>query len=226
MSAKAHPSTHNRTVIIQSVRTPLAFFTLTILVMEVMFGLVASTSSGSDKTYLIFAMMGLVVLLVSVVAFLTNSHTSELLGAVPTVKSGARPRQSWRPALIHHVSLPVHDLPASIAFYGSELGLPQIPPDPLTFGLEVAWFELPGGQQLHLLKNTDAKVPGKIDRESVWAEAHFAIRVGDVRKARERLVKCHKLYVNVNVGFDRYPHFYILDPDGHVVEVNEFPTQS
>lgn len=58
----------NRVDIIQTVRTPLGFFTLVVLVVEVILGVTANFSQGTDRTYLIVGMLFLIFLLVIIVA--------------------------------------------------------------------------------------------------------------------------------------------------------------
>ncbi len=60
-----------RVNIIQTVQTPLGFFTLVLLVVEVIFGTIASLSQGLDRTYLVVGMIFLMFFLVGIVAFLT-----------------------------------------------------------------------------------------------------------------------------------------------------------
>jgi hypothetical protein len=54
----------SRIDIIQTVRTPLGFFTLAVLIVETVLGFVASLSQGIDRTYLIVGMLFLIFLLV------------------------------------------------------------------------------------------------------------------------------------------------------------------
>lgn len=128
---------------------------------------------------------------------------------------------------IHHVSLPVRDLERSTAFYVNEIGLSRIPPKDISFGVEVAWFQLPGGQQLHLLVSPDATYRNPATaREKVWNDCHFAIRVETLSEVSRRLEKHNReTYVHPKVNADRYPHFYVLDPDDHVIEINITPPE-
>ena len=66
-------STQNRVGIIQSIQTPLGFFVLVVLVVEVVFGIVASLREGPDRTYLVVGMIALMFFVVTVVAFLAYS---------------------------------------------------------------------------------------------------------------------------------------------------------
>lgn len=58
----------NRVDIIQAVRTPLGFFSLVVLVVEVILGVTANFSQGIDRTYLIVGMLILIFFLVIIVA--------------------------------------------------------------------------------------------------------------------------------------------------------------
>jgi hypothetical protein len=66
--------------IINLVKTPLNFFVLVILIVEVVFGISASISSGSDKTYLIVGMLILIFLLVLIVAGMAFFRPASLYG--------------------------------------------------------------------------------------------------------------------------------------------------
>src|SRR3712207_4544637 len=75
---------------------------------------------------------------------------------------------------IDHVSVLITDLGRSRHFYRDVLGLKEIA-KPRTFDFKVIWFDL-GNQQLHLLFK---------DRPDTVSPRHFALRVKDVRAARE-----------------------------------------
>ncbi len=69
--------------IIQAVRTPLGFFTLAVLVVEVILGIVANRSEGPDRTYLVIGMLVLMFLLVLIVAGLAVFRPEALSGSRP-----------------------------------------------------------------------------------------------------------------------------------------------
>jgi len=73
----------NRLDVIQTVKTPLGFFTLTVLVVEVILGISANFSQGTDRTYLIIGMLGLIFLLVIIVAGLAIFRPEALSGKRP-----------------------------------------------------------------------------------------------------------------------------------------------
>ena len=70
-------SSESRTSLIQSVKTPLGFFTLAVLVTEVLLGLLAPKASGGDFTILVISMIVLMFVLVGIVAYisLTKPYT-------------------------------------------------------------------------------------------------------------------------------------------------------
>jgi hypothetical protein len=91
VAAKNSPdsSDPDRAKIIETVRTPLGFFALIVLVVEVIFGLVAGFSQGPDRTYLIGAMIALICLLVAIVAGLAVFRPEALRGKRPAIKTSA-----------------------------------------------------------------------------------------------------------------------------------------
>jgi hypothetical protein len=71
--------------IIGAVKTPLGFFVLVVLLVEVIFGITASMSSGSDRTYLIIGMLILIFALVFIVAIMAFYRPTSLYGIpIPT----------------------------------------------------------------------------------------------------------------------------------------------
>ena len=127
--------------------------------------------------------------------------------------------------VLHHVSIITANLERSLAFYRDVLGLIQIDRPPFDIG--GVWLAC-GSSQLHLVDYPAGTYRGKstIDNN----DNHFALRVIDfeetlhllngkgfredlpVGDAKRLLVKRTRL-----AGF---PQVYLLDPDGHVVEIN------
>jgi hypothetical protein len=70
MSPHNKPQRFDRVAIIQAIQTPLGFFVLVVLVVEVVFGIIAGLQSGPDRTYLVVGMILLMFFVVAVVAFL------------------------------------------------------------------------------------------------------------------------------------------------------------
>jgi len=83
MESKDNSRQPNRVSIIQTVRTPLGFFTLTVLVVEVILGIAANFSQGLDGSCLIVSMIALIFLLVAIVAGFAVFRPEALSGKRP-----------------------------------------------------------------------------------------------------------------------------------------------
>src|SRR5258708_17937113 len=81
--AKSHVS---RVEIIRTVQTPLGFFVLVVLVVEVIFGVIAGASQGGERVYLIAGMTVLIFLLVGLVAFMAIWRPESLQGIRPKLE--------------------------------------------------------------------------------------------------------------------------------------------
>lgn len=90
MTVKDEKDKESRVDIIRTVQTPLGFFVLVVLVIELVFGLTANFSQGADRTYLVVGMIFLTFFLVGLVAFLAYKRPESLQGIRPT-KSEASP---------------------------------------------------------------------------------------------------------------------------------------
>ena len=125
---------------------------------------------------------------------------------------------------IHHVSLPVTDLPRAKAFYGGVLELPEIARPPLDF--PGAWYQL-GDRQLHLSvgdRSTFRNGKGVDSRD-----IHFAVRVPSFRQALEHLEakgygadasdELRRLRANPH-SRGGFPQIHLLDPDRNLIEIN------
>lgn len=88
--------------------------------------------------------------------------------------------------------------------------------------MDGAWFQLPDGQQLHLLVSPSSTFRSDTDAQrEVWNDCHFAVRVKDLNAVFRRLdARKAFLFTHAHVSAREYPHFYTLDPDNHVIEVN------
>jgi hypothetical protein len=71
--------------IIETVQTPLGFFTLVVLVVELVLGGNVYSSQGADRTYLVLGMLALIFLLVIIVAGLAIFRPEALSGKRPGV---------------------------------------------------------------------------------------------------------------------------------------------
>ena len=109
---------------------------------------------------------------------------------------------------VHHVSLNVDDLDASLAFYVDQLGLEVLPrPD---FGFPGAWLRS-GPQELHLMEVEEHVAP---------QGQHFAFRVSDLDATKETL---EKQGIEVSKIFDlpNGRQAFMKDPAGNMLELNE-----
>ncbi len=80
MESKSTNNQSNRVRIIETVQTPLGFFTLTVLVVEVILGLVVNFNQEPDRTYLIIGMLILIFLLIVIVSAFTYLNPEALTG--------------------------------------------------------------------------------------------------------------------------------------------------
>ncbi len=116
---------------------------------------------------------------------------------------------------LHHVTIPVRDLERSKRFYGGLLGLEEIERPP--FGFPGAWYSL-GDGQLHLI--ADGGGTFRQDARIESRDAHFAIRVESFERALE-LLRSEGMEAKVDRhSVTGFPQLYIVDPDGHVIEIN------
>lgn len=130
----------------------------------------------------------------------------------------------WCPLYLHHVSLPVRDLQRSVAFYRDMLGLREVVRLPY-LGVGGAWFKLASGQQLHLLENADGTFR-KDEQRMDYRDVHFAVRVRDLNRIHDYLrSKGYDLGGDAELAIPRYHAYYVLDPDGHVIEINTHNTE-
>jgi catechol 2,3-dioxygenase-like lactoylglutathione lyase family enzyme len=146
-------------------------------------------------------------------------------------------QKPWYAQQVHHVSVPVTNLEESCRFYRHKLGLRQVDrPEYVPF--TGVWFLLPSGQHLHLLQNEkgtfrsgyDKDKSGKFRRDQIRnvtvdeiRDTHFALRVNDLKAARDslRAAGCIVQGADEDQIMLRYHAYYVLDPDGHVIELNE-----
>jgi catechol 2,3-dioxygenase-like lactoylglutathione lyase family enzyme len=126
----------------------------------------------------------------------------------------------------HHFQVTVSDLEKSRAFYGGFLGLRELKrPE---FAFPGAWFELAGGQELHIVRVPDPlwRAPKVME----IYETHIALRVPSFRGAVEKLHAAgfhedlpddHPLKIVIKRQSPTgYPQVYFFDPDRHLLEWN------
>ena len=83
-SEKEKPVLQNRAQIIETVQTPLGFFVLVVLVVEVILGIVAGFSEPTAQTISIYGMLALIASLILIVSFLAYKRPEALKGIRPT----------------------------------------------------------------------------------------------------------------------------------------------
>lgn len=65
---------------VEAIKTPLGFFSLAVLVVEALLGSLALASSGFDRTFLLYAIVGILVLIVVLVAAIAIRWPEALWG--------------------------------------------------------------------------------------------------------------------------------------------------
>jgi catechol 2,3-dioxygenase-like lactoylglutathione lyase family enzyme len=109
---------------------------------------------------------------------------------------------------LDHCSVLVTDVARSRHFYGTVLGLREVP-GPRTFDFVVIWYDLGGGQYLHLLLKP---------RPDTASPRHFALSVADAAAAREHL-RAHGVATEETVPIPNADRFFVHDPDGNRIEL-------
>ncbi len=109
---------------------------------------------------------------------------------------------------IDHVSVLITDVNRSRAFYNGVLGLTEIP-KPKSFDFVALWYDLGGGQTLHLLQKPqpDARSP-----------RHFALAVPDAKDARDHF-RGHGVATDETTVIPGCDRFFVSDPDGNRIEI-------
>ena len=80
----------SRVGIIQAIKVPLNFFVLCVLVTEAILGMLAPSVESTLKAWIIAVMLGLVVTLVFIVAYMAVRYPNELLGRpMPSIQAKA-----------------------------------------------------------------------------------------------------------------------------------------
>jgi catechol 2,3-dioxygenase-like lactoylglutathione lyase family enzyme len=111
---------------------------------------------------------------------------------------------------LNHVALAVSDVPHSIQFYETVVGLKQKPRP--AFDFEGAWFDLGGTRELHLLEGLDKEV------HEDPKGSHFAMEVDDLDAWQKHLEDLNATIVLLNIRPDGAKQIFFEDPDRHVLE--------
>ena len=113
-----------------------------------------------------------------------------------------------QPLAVHHVSINVSDVDASLAFYVGRLGLARRPDRP-DFPFGGAWLDC-GHQQLHLIEGTAPPAVGQ----------HFAVLVEDLDATVGEL-RSSGLDVSDPSPVGTGRQSFVNDPDGNTVELHQ-----
>jgi len=124
---------------------------------------------------------------------------------------------------LDHATLVVADLERSRAFYAGLLGMQEVPrPD---FGFPGLWFQA-GSTQIHLnVASEEAGTAGlTYNASSITRALHLAFEVDDANASAD-ILREHG--VEIIAGPRNRPdgawQLYILDPDGHQIEITSPP---
>ena len=118
---------------------------------------------------------------------------------------------------VHHVSLCVKDLEASLAFYRDLLGLEVLPrPE---FGVPGAWLDA-GNAQVHLIAAPEGFDTGLPPTKASPLANHLAFQLDDY-DAGVALFESKGFEVMGTSA--ESGQFWVTDPSGHIVEFNTNP---
>ena len=101
---------------------------------------------------------------------------------------------------------------AAKTFYGTTLGLREIPKPEDARARGGAWYQL-GGVQLHLSRDGNAANEG--------SKRHICFHVADLEQAKQHLAQGGVEILPDDEPMAGMPRFYIRDPGGNLIEVAE-----
>jgi lactoylglutathione lyase len=118
---------------------------------------------------------------------------------------------------LNHVALHVADVERSAAFYRDVLQLEPMPRP--AFSFPGAWFRIGPDQELHLI--------GKRTQEVISHNRgnHFALLVDDFDAWERYLTERQVKFAPRRTRPDGALQLYVIDPDGHYVELCTPPSQ-
>ena len=118
---------------------------------------------------------------------------------------------------LNHVAIQVLDVKRSVDFYTQVVGLPLMPrPD---FGFPGAWFRIGTNQELHIIQSEK----GGMAVASGSRGNHYAFQVTGLDDYPAK-VQGHTTWTKGPVVRpDNARQFYFQDPDGHTIELVEYP---
>lgn len=121
--------------------------------------------------------------------------------------------------IFHHANVTVRPEVEAAAkdFYGSVLGLHEVPKPESSRGRGGAWYQL-GGVQLHL------SLEEGVSNEN--AKRHFCLVVADLDQARQHLERAGIEILPDEQPTFGWPRFYVRDPGGNRIEIAQDLTSS
>ena len=119
---------------------------------------------------------------------------------------------------LNHVALHVADIERSVEFYRDVLRLEPIPRPAFTF--PGAWFRLGVDQELHLIGERTREV------NSQTRGNHFALLVDDFDAWERYLTENNVHFAPRRTRPDGALQLYVIDPDGHFIELCTLPPPS
>ncbi len=112
---------------------------------------------------------------------------------------------------LNHIALHVADVTRSTTFYRDVLGLELIPRP--AFSFPGAWFRLGLDQELHLIGGRDA------DTQSHNRGNHWALMIDDMDAWEADFQARNIEYLPRRTRPDGAFQIYLIDPDGHYIEL-------
>jgi len=114
---------------------------------------------------------------------------------------------------LHHVNVtvPPEREQAAKDFYGSVLGLKQVP-KPATSRPSGAWYQI-GANQLHLSVQSEER--------GALRSSHVCFTVVDLRAAEERFRHAGVEIIPDPRPVESVPRFYVRDPGGNLLEISQ-----
>ena len=118
---------------------------------------------------------------------------------------------------LHHISLQVHDVDHSVAFYRDVLGFRVVQrPD---MGFPGSWLLL-GNVQLHLIAGREA---GPDTTPISSRDNHLAFLSYEIDRVEEALLNAGVRYQVNYQGGTGLRQLFFKDPDGHILEIATYP---
>jgi glyoxylase I family protein len=117
---------------------------------------------------------------------------------------------------LNHVSITVTDVAKAREFYGTVLGLPEIPRP--AFNFPGIWYGIGNRLSLHIILNDELVRPA-VEREKIEARyAHFALWTEDADATAARIGELGLPCRDVVSGPTGLRQIFVKDPDGNMVE--------